>query len=50
MPVGGPQSGESPHVHVYTSYLSELRNNWAYQGTNKTPGRTKADKKLLDQK
>ena len=33
------------HVHRYTSYLSDLRQNEsAYLGTRRLPGRNKADK------
>lgn len=29
------------HVHVYTSYLTTLRDHWAYKHTNRLPGRKK---------
>lgn len=32
------------HMHRYTSYLTDLRQNEAYLGTRRLPGRNEADK------
>ena len=28
---------ENPHVHRFSSYISDLKKNWAYVGTNRKP-------------
>lgn len=33
------ETKESPYVHVFTAYLQSLKNHWAYEGTNRLPGR-----------
>lgn len=32
-----PITKENPHVHRFTSYVADLKNNWAYVGTNREP-------------
>ena len=29
---------ENPHVQRFTSYIEDLKTNWAYVGTNRKPG------------
>ena len=36
---------ESAYVHRYTGYIADLKNNWAYIGTNRKPGRKKKKRK-----
>tara|TARA_B100001758_G_C17885851_1_gene341083 strand:- start:347 stop:529 length:183 start_codon:yes stop_codon:yes gene_type:complete len=33
----GNSNKESPYVHRFTGYLEELKHNWAYEGTTRTP-------------
>ena len=32
-----PYEPPNPHVHRFTSYLADLKNNWAYVGTSREP-------------